>query len=437
MNAPGFSVFKRRRRGRLDRRWTIEIRMPDGRVRQTVAFTDKAASIQKAAQLVREIERKEVGLHDQFSGARRTPLRDHVDAFLLAMQNGTLAKRRRSKPTADYIDRARRRLDLLFRLLGATRIEHLSQADAEKVLAERIVGGWSDKTRDDHAALLRQFGGWLVDDERARANPFHRLRPTRTEASRTFRRHALTVAELEKLIEAAQVRGAQEYRKVNPYAKPEHFAELQAKGEERAVFYQVAAYTGLRRRELCSLVWDDVQLGPQPAIEVRAGTTKTKRRARLELPAWLGTLLQGLRERRATALRGAPPATEPVFRATSYRHVTEQLRLDAAFARIGKLDGAEGRVLTDAGKVIDLHALRGTLATLAAEVGMPVKLLQQHMRHSDVRITMEVYTQVRSAAMRQHVELLPAPRSVPASGAGSPDIANDCQTPPSGERTGT
>lgn len=437
MTPPGFSVFKRRRRGKQDRRWTIEIRLPNGKTQQTVAFTDKAASIQKAAQLVREIERKEVGLHDQFSGARRTPLRDHVDAFLMAMQNGTLAKRRRSKPTDDYLGRARRRLEFLFRLLGASRIEHLVQADAERMLADRVAAGWSDKTRDDHAALLRQFGGWLVDDERARANPFHRLRPTRTEASRTFRRHALTVAELEKLIEAAEVRGVHEYRRVNPYATAEHFAELQAKGAERAVFYQVAAYTGLRRRELCSLVWDDVQLGAEPAIEVRAGTTKTKRRARLELPAWLGTLLQGLRARRAAALGGPPPATESVFLATSYRHVTEQLRLDAAFARIGKLDEAEGRVLTDTGKVIDLHALRGTLATLAAEVGMPVKLLQQHMRHSDVRITMEVYTQVRSAAMREHVELLPAPKSGPASGSGSPDIARDRQTSPRDERTGT
>ncbi len=437
MNSSGFSVFKRRRNGKQDRRWTIELRLPNGTIRQSVAFTDKAASIQRAAQLLREAERKEVGLHDQFSGARRTPLREHLDAFLLAMANGTLAKRRRSRPTAAWMERVRRRLEFLFRLLGASRIEHLNQADVERILSERVAAGWSDKTRDDHAALLRQFGGWLVDDVRASANPFHRLRPTRSEASKTFRRHALTVAELEALIAAAEVRGVQEYAKVNPYATAKHLDELRAKGFERAVFYQVAAYTGLRRRELCSLVWDDLQLGAEPAIEVRAGTTKTKRRARLELPAWLGTLLLEVRGRRTKALGGLPPATERVFVATSYRHVTEQLRLDAVFARIGRVDAEAGRVLTDAGKVIDLHALRGTLATLAAEIGMPVKLLQQHMRHSDVRITMEVYTQVRSTAMREHVELLPAPRSGRASGRATPDVASDCQTPPSGERTGT
>lgn len=431
----GSSVFKRTRRGKPAKRWTVQIRCADGRLIERVAFTDRAASQQLAAQMVREIERKEMGLHDRFAGARRTPLSQHLDAFLLAMQNGTLAKRRRSKPTDNYRERVRRRLEYLFRLLGASRIEHLVQAEVEKVLADRVAAGWSDKTRDDHAALLRQFGGWLVDDDRASVNPFHRLRPTRTEASATFRRHALTVAELEALIGAAEVRGVQEYAKVNPYATAEHIEDLRRKGAERAVFYQVAAYTGLRRAELCALVWDDVQLGPEPAIEVRAGTTKTKRRARLELPAWLGDLLQQVRARRAAVLGGPPPATERVFVATSYRHVTEQLRLDAVFARIGRVDGR--RVVTDAGKVIDLHALRGTLATLAAEVGMPVKLLQQHMRHSDVRITMEVYTQVRSVAMREHVELLPRPNPAQVPAGSAPPIADECRQKPTRKETGT
>jgi integrase len=367
----GSSIFKRKRNGKLAKRWTVQLRMPDGTLVQRVGFTDKGATRQLEARMVREAERKEVGLHDQFGKAKRTPLHDHIDAFLLAMQSGTLARRRHGKPTDRWIERVRRRLAYLFRLLGASRLEHLSQGEAETVLVERVRAGWSDKTRDDHAALLRQFGSWLVDDQRAAVNPFHRLRPTRNEASKTFRRHALTVAELEQLVAAAEVRGPQQYAKVNP--------------------------------------WDDVRLGSEPAIDVRAGTTKSKRRARLELPAWLGALLQQMRARRAAILGGPPPAHERLFAATSYRHITDQLRADAIFARLGRLDPESGRVLTDGGKTIDLHALRGTLATLAAEVGMPVKLLQQHMRHSDIRITMEVYAQVRSGAMREQVELLPAP----------------------------
>ncbi|RTL25813.1 MAG: hypothetical protein EKK55_08795 [Rhodocyclaceae bacterium] len=405
------SVFRRRRAGKVNRRWTIQLRHADGRVEQRLAYTDRAASQQLAARLQREAERREVGLHDKFGEARRTPLQQHVDDFLLAMQNGTLARGRRGRPTTAYVERARRRLTMLFDELAATRIEQLRQHDVEQVLQRHVAAGWSDMTRDHHAAILRQFGAWLVDDQRAAANPFHRLRPVRTEASKTFRRHALTLDELQRLVEAAQVRGRQVYAQMDPWATPEHLAEIEAKGAERAVFFQVAAFTGLRRGELTALVWDDLQLGPQPAIEVRATTTKNRRRARLEIPAWLGEVLAQHRAACAKALGGLPAATSPVFARLSYRHVTEQMRLDAVFARIGRLDTVSGRqrVVTDAGAVVDVHSLRGTLATLAAQAGMPVKLLQEHLRHQDIRLTMQVYAKLPAGAMRAAIDALPAP----------------------------
>lgn len=405
------SVFRRRRAGKVNRRWTIQLRHADGRVEQRLAYTDRAASQQLAARLQREAERREVGLHDKFGEARRTPLQQHVADFLLAMQNGTLARGRRGRPTTAYVERARRRLTMLFDELAVTRIEQLRQHDVEQVLQRHVAAGWSDKTRDDHAAILRQFGAWLVDDQRAAANPFHRLRPIRTQASVTFHRHALSIDEIERLVEAAQVRGRQVYATMNPWATAEHLAEIESKGAERAVFYQVAAFTGLRRGELTALVWDDLQLGPQPAIEVRATTTKNRRRARLEIPAWLGEVLAQHRAACAKALGGLPAATSPVFARLSYRHVTEQMRLDAVFARIGRLDTVSGRqrVVTDAGAVVDVHSLRGTLATLAAQAGMPVKLLQEHLRHQDIRLTMQVYAKLPAGAMRAAIDALPAP----------------------------
>lgn len=161
------------------------------------------------------------------------------------------------------------------------------------------------------------------------------------------------------------------------------------------------------RGELCSITWSDVTLGEAPAIEVAAAGTKNKRRARIEVPRWLGQLLEQHRARRARELGGLPPATERVMRRCSYGWITARMKRDAVYAGIGRVDG--GRCLTDAGRVVDLHSLRGTMATLAAEVGMPVKLLQEHMRHSDIRITMEVYTRVRAPAMRAAIEALPAP----------------------------
>lgn len=418
MSTPvSFSVYRRGvRSGQGQKRYTIELRLPDGTKSTRIGFTDKAATLQLAARLVREIERKEVGLVDLLAGSRRTPLAEHLETFLRAMKQGTLGRRRHGGACSDeWIARSRHRLLAMFASMGATRIEHLQQVEAERVLAERCATGWSAKTRDDHASLLRQFGAWLHDGQMAHANPFARVRPTRDAASRTFRRHALTVAELGRLVEAADTRPVQNYTRVVPWASADGAREaIRAQGWERGVLYQVAAFTGLRRGEVLALQWGDLLLGATPAIAVRAETTKNRRAARLELPRWLGGLLEQLRARRTADIGGVPGARSRVFEA-SYRHITERMQLDAEWAKIGTWQTVRGklRLCTEDGRVVDFHALRGTLATLAAELGMPPRILQDLMRHSDVRLTMEVYAQVRSDAMRAAIEALPNPVSAP------------------------
>jgi integrase len=442
----GYSLFRRRRDGVLAPRWTIVLRLPDGKRREVTAFTDKQASKQKAAELVRAFERKEVGLHDPFAVARKTALQVHLEEFCSSIENGTMRRRRQGgRPTEDWIATVRARLTKLFLWLGASRIEHLNVAAAEDVLSEQLRRGWSTKTRDHHAALLRQFGAWLVEDQRWASNPFHRLRTLSDQTTKTFRRHALTVVELGALVAAAEQRALQEYATSNPMARPATLEAKRYQGWERGVLYQVAAYTGLRRGEVTKLQWADLRLGGEPSIEVRAETAKNRQRARIELPRWLGALLEQVRTARALQMDAMPPPRDRVF-AASYRHLTERLKLDALWAELGTV-GDRGRVYTAAGKVLDFHALRGTLATLAAECGMPAKHLQQLMRHSDLRLTMDVYAQVRSTAMRTEVERLPAPvapgqegNPPPVPPSGSPKAAGDCLNSETGAKrreTGT
>lgn len=429
-----WTVFRRRYRGKPAKRYTIQVRMPDGTQRQRIAFTDKGASQQLATRWVRELERREVGLHDPFGDARRAPIAEHVDAFLLAMQNGTLGRRRRGRVSEAWVDRCRKRLQDMLKELGATRLEHLNLGDAEQLLHGHAVADWSAKTRDHHAALLRQFGTWLVDDGRWPANPFHRLRPIADRSTVTFRRRALTREQLAKLVEAAQVRGVQEYAKVNPAATPAHVELIRFRGRERAVLYQVAAFTGLRRGEITALRWADLAAGDEPALMVRAETTKNRRAARLELPTWLGRLLEELRADLARH-QGRPPAqSDRMFRA-SYRHLTERMKLDAVWARIGAWDATRSRVLADDGCVIDFHALRGTCATLISEAGMGLKQIEQHMRHSDARLTMEVYMAARRELMRAEVERLAPPTPADTPAGSRPALADDGRERPGDETT--
>lgn len=412
----GYSVFRRTRNGKKAKRWTILLTLPDGSRRERAGFTDKAASQQLGAQLVRELERKEVGLHDVYAKWRRMPITKHVDAFLTALESGNLGRRRRGgRPSDDYQKRTKKRLLLLLQQLGAARLEHLNQAQADHVLAEGVRGGWSDKTRDDHGALLRQFGAWLVDEGRWPVNPFHRLRQVRTQASRTFRRRALTVADVGLLVEAAEVRPVANLRKAMPQARPARLAKIAEEGRERGLLYLFAAYTGLRRGEITSLQWCDMHLGgDEPHVVLRAEITKNRKAARIDIPTWLAERVKELQVGRARRIGGTPAPTARVF-LQSYRHVMDRMAADVAYAKLGTetvfmVGGKPRKRLVDAtGRVIDFHALRGTFATLLAELGVPERVAKELMRHSDTRMTFEVYAQARAGLGRSAVDQLPQP----------------------------
>jgi integrase len=83
----------------------------------------------------------------------------------------------------------------------------------------------------------------------------------------------------------------------------------------------------------------------------------------------------------------------------------------------------------DRGRRVDLHSLRLTFGTLLAKSGVPLTVAQRLMRHSDPKLTSNIYTDVRVLDLRGAVESIP---SVVASDAPSdaPNPVNNEQ--PSG-----
>ena len=75
------------------------------------------------------------------------------------------------------------------------------------------------------------------------------------------------------------------------------------------------------------------------------------------------------------------------------------LKADLADAGIPYID--------DAGRYADFHSLRHTTGSLLAASGVHPKVAQDLMRHSDINLTMSIYTHTLSSQRSEAIEKLP------------------------------
>ena len=59
------------------------------------------------------------------------------------------------------------------------------------------------------------------------------------------------------------------------------------------------------------------------------------------------------------------------------------------------------------GRRADFHSLRKTLCTMMQESGVPQRIAQEIMRHSDPRLTTQVYTDTKQFNLRNVLDSLP------------------------------
>lgn len=153
-----------------------------------------------------------------------------------------------------------------------------------------------------------------------------------------------------------------------------------------------AVNTGARRKEIKLLRWSDLELdGPNPFVHFRAEISKHPKDARIPLRA---DVVAALREFRPVdwapfqlAFRGCVPKME------TYRKYLSR-------AGIPYLD--------EIGRKADFHALRVTFGTNLVRAGRSMREVQELMRHSDIRLTMKIYTDVSKLPLRDAVSALPS-----------------------------
>ena len=360
--------------------WYVRLRDPEtGKLKEWKAFTDRQASQAREVEILRQMERQEVGLADAMTRQRKRPLEEHLRAFeehLAGKGN-----------TPDHVEKTLARCRRIVNEIEARTLRDLTEEAIDECLSKWRRTGMSVSTSNGYFRAIRTFCRWLVRTKRTRENPVAGMSCMRvTDADRKRRRRALGNAELSALVEAAR-------------RSPEPFMGLS--GPDRALLYIVAANTGLRAGELATLTPESFRFdNGQPLVRCLAGYTKNGQEAvqplRRDVAATIAAWLEN------------KPAGQPVWPGqwASQRHGAEMIRIDLTAADVEYEDDDE--------RVADFHALRHTFISNLARAGVHPRNAQALARHSTIDLTMNAYTHVEMGDLARDVEQLP---SMPGSGA--------------------
>ncbi len=320
------------------RKYTIDYTGPDGRRMTVPGFPDYEASEQKGRDLERSAARARVGLEVADPGKALTPFSEVLSAWLADLE--------RAGRDDMYRYNMRKLMEKLAAEIGWSTLASIQAGPMASWLQAARRKDKSPRTLNQYLETARAFVNWCVKRHYLEGNPLTRIDKAETSDKRRNRR-ALTLDELQRLLKIA--------------------------GRHR-LLYLTAAYTGLRKDELRKLEWGDLDLdAPQPCVRLRAPATKARRDEVLPLHPSL-----------VVELRAARPSD-----AAPQARVFTRLPKWATYKKHVERAGIEYYV--SRGQA-DFHALRKTFGTMLQRAGVPMRQAMALMRHTDIKLTANIYT---------------------------------------------
>jgi site-specific recombinase XerD len=398
------------------KKWWGRFRDVDGGEKQVPLAVDRAAAQAMLSELVRRVERERVGLIEPHDEQAKRPLSKHLADYRRYLESKRNAASH-VRLTASYIQKV---LDgCKFKL-----VRDLSPSRVSRWLADLRAKGRSVRTSNAYLIAIKSFSRWIVRERRAKEDALSHLQRLNAETDVRRRRRVLTPDELDRLVAAAQKSGDRLGR---------------MRGQDRAIVYRLAAFTGLRAQEIASLTPRSFDLDADPpTVTVEACYSKHRRKDMLPLEADLCERLRAYLENRQTGLRGA--AEERLWPGKWYRKAGRILQRDLAAARKAWIDEAETpqeqeqrgqsdylRDTNAAGHVVDFHSLRHGFITYLVTANVAPKVTQALARHSTITLTMDRYTHLGVGDLVDALKRLPAmgngncaaAKSEPARGTNS------------------
>ena len=298
------------------------------------------------------------------------PLTEHIDDYAKVLGAKGFSK--------DYVVRTKNRLKKIVKDCRFYFFRDITKSSVEIYSGKlKTVDKYSDTSRGHYLDCLKTFLNWAQLDQRINTNPLATLEKPARDSER---KGILTPEQFIHLIK--------------------HTAEKnvligRTTGQERAMLYVLAGTTGLRRKELLNLSWDDINLSADNAfVRVKASIAKNGKEAQQPIPQAMVALLQALKAR----IR--PNDTDRVFVSFGrWINTAGLIRDDLTAAEISPKDRD--------GNEICFHSLRNSYISFLANTATPAKVIQKLARHSDPRLTFNTYARTFENAEQKAISFLP------------------------------
>jgi integrase len=280
--------------------------------------------------------------------------------------------------------------------IKAVAVEHWLQKLVKKNTPERLARGSRAKIRNAMSALYNHAIRWEFTDKNPIAGPV-KGSGVRVSSKRMSIPDILTIGEMQKLITAVRLR-------------------------ERVLIF-LDMVTGLRRGELAGLKWADIDFlnlqinVSRSVVEQHVGRCKTEVSQKpVPIDEYIAAdLLEWYRHTPYHA------PTDWVFATDSNRAGRKRGKQPLWLCKIMGYHIQPAAQKLSIEKRIGWHTFRRTYSTLLKDNGEDVKVVQELLRHSSTKMTLDVYAQAltptKRAAQRKVVHMirenLGVPQSVP------------------------
>ena len=382
------------------RKWWGQYKDAQGRLKRTPLAVDRMAAQAMLNQIVQRVEREKAGLVDPTEEQRKRPLTDHLREFEAYLRHRGVSDKQ--------VATSRNQLEKLLAAAKWHWIGDISAGGTVEFLGQLRRDGLSAQTHNHYLRAAKQFTRWLVRDRRTPTDPLVHLSRLNVRTDRRHDRRALSDEEFKRLVEAAR-RG----KRVEGISGP-----------DRAMLYVLAAWTGFRKGELGSLTLRSLNLDDEPPTATVAACYSKHRRE--DTQVLHPELVRQLRRWLATKKRLKPDT--PLFAISGRvpggieRKAYKMIERDLMAARDKWLEEAKTlkehtqRLKSDflcycdhGGLFADFHSMRHLFITSLERAGLSPKMAQTLARHSDIRLTLGVYTHIDLPDCSAAIESLPGP----------------------------